>query len=126
MRRPSVSRQVCYWVLILALFAVRAADAHTHFCLDGLEPRAALHVADGGIHHSGERDPQSHTDQDVKVVGDGALKQGESADLWIPPTAWSVVDYLSVFAAEPPQPAAVASTPSIQFNLRPPLRGPPR
>lgn len=126
MPRPSASKQICYWVLVLALFAVRAADAHTHLCLDGLESRATLHMADGGIHHSDERDAQSHNDQDVKAGGDGVLKKGESADLWIPSTAWSVVDYLSVFAPEPPQPAALTPTASIQFNLRPPLRGPPR
>lgn len=125
MRRPSISKQICYWVLTLALFAVRSADAHMHMCLDGQEPRASLHVADGGVHHSGPAS-QTHNDQDLKVVGDGGAKKSESADLWVLSTAWSLVDHLSFFTAEPPQYTAVAPTLSIRSHLRPPLRGPPR
>lgn len=127
MRRPSISRQICYWVLALALFVARSADAHFHLCLDGQEPRASVHVADGGIHHSDETVPQTHDDQDVKVVSDSVVKKGESAaDLWVLATAWSLVDYLSYFTAEPPQYTAVAPSLSIRSYLRPPLRGPPR
>lgn len=125
MRRPSVYKQICYWVLTLALFAVRSADAHVHMCLDGQEPPASVHVADGGVHHNDATASPTHNDQDVKVVSDAGVKKGESADLWVLSTAWSLVDQLAYFTAEPPQCTAVAVNLSIRSHLRPPLRGPP-
>jgi hypothetical protein len=126
MRRPSVSKQICYWVLALALFAVRLADAHVHICLDGQEPRTSLHVADSGFHHDNADVLLPHNDQDVEAVDDGVSKKGESADLLLLPTLWSLVDFVPRYTVEPPRYAAVAPVISFRSHLRPPLRGPPR
>lgn len=127
MRGSSAFKQICYWALVLALFAVRSADAHMHLCLDGQEQRASLHVADGGVHHT---DPaglrQTHNDKDVKFVGDGIFKKGDSADLWVLSTVWSIVDFVPQYGMEPPQYAATTPAFSSLSHLRPPLRGPPR
>ena len=126
MRPPPVFKQICYWAFALLLFAVRSADAHVHMCLDGQEPRTSLHVADGGIHHGGAGASQEHNDKDVKYAGDGVFKKGESADLLLLATIWSLVDFLSPYTAELPQhPAAILALPVLS-HLRPPLRGPPR
>lgn len=125
MRGPSV-KQICYWVLALALFAVRSVDAHVHLCLDGQEQRTSLHVADAGVHHVDPDVLETHNDKDVKFVGDGAFKKGESTDLWLLSSVWSLVNFTSLYTSEPPRDASVARLLSIRSYLRPPLRGPPR
>ena len=125
MQRPSVAKQVCYWVLALALFGVRLADAHVHVCLDGQEPRASLHVADDGVHHAGAATLQSHNDRDLKVSEAGAVKKGDSTDLLILAAAWSLVDQIAFVTADAPQSAAVTPALPTRSHLRPPLRGPP-
>ena len=123
MRRPSVSKQICYWVLALALFAVRLADAHMHMCLDGQEPRTSLHVADSEFNHADS--DADHNDQDVKVVDDGIAKKGESIDPWVLSTLWSLLDFTPLSTFEPPRHAALELVGSFRSYLRPPLRGPP-
>ena len=126
MRSPSAFKQICYGAFALLLFAVRSADAHVHMCLDGQEPLASLHVADAGVHHTDAGVQQQHNDKDVKYASDGTFKKGESADLLLVATVWSLVNFLSPYTAE--RPPHVASTPvlPVRAYLRPPLRGPPR
>ena len=125
MQRPSIAKQICYWVLALALFGVRLADAHVHVCLDGQEPRASLHVADDGVHHTGAATLQSHNDRDLKVGEAGAVKKGDSTDLLILASASSLVDQIAFVTADAPQSTAVTPALPNRSHLRPPLRGPP-
>lgn len=131
MRPPSPFKHLCYWAFALLLITVRSADAHVHLCLDGQEPPAALHVADGGVHHAGAETQQAHQDQahqdkDVKYSVDGTFKKADANDVWFIATVWSLVASLPARTAEPPQYAEATPCPSDPFHLRPPLRGPPR
>ena len=126
MRSPSRFKQLCYWAFALLLITVRSADAHVHLCLDGQEPPAALHVADGGVHHDSAEAQQGHQDKDVKYAVDGTFKKADAGDVLLIATAWSFVATLPARTAEPPQHWEATHAPSDPFHLRPPLRGPPR
>lgn len=126
MRLPSALRQTCYWVLALLLVVVRSADAHVHMCLDGQEPLAALHVADGGVHHAGADAQQGHKDKDVKYAVDGTFKKAEYSDAWLIATIWSLTSLLPARTTEFPSYREAAPPVFNPFFLRPPLRGPPR
>lgn len=127
MRPRSVFKQSCYWAFALLLFAVRSADAHVHLCLDGQEPPASVHVADGGVHHGGSGELQAHNDRDVKYALEGVFKKGESGDdLLLLSAIWSLAGLLAPSTAEPPQYTASLPAFATRSHLRPPLRGPPR
>lgn len=126
MRSPSPLKQLCYWAFALLLITVRSADAHVHMCLDGQEPPAALHVADGGVHHAGANAPQEHQDKDVKYSVDGTFKKADVGDVWLIATVWSLLASEPADTAELPQFRQAAPRTSDPFHLRPPLRGPPR
>lgn len=110
---------------------MRAGSVHVHFCTDGSEPAASLHVGDDGIHdlqHPRGADVDSSLfDSDVSVPGDTLVKKVD-ADLDLPAVA--IVFALLLFL--------VAVLRSVRFDwgpallhisdptrLRPPLRGPP-
>lgn len=123
--RPSLSKQICYWVLALALFAARSADAHIHMCLDGQEPPVSVHVTDDGVHHDDAPGLQAHNDKDVKIVSDAGTKKSEASDTLVFAALWSLVDRIPFFSADPPQDTALAPARAVRSHLRPPLRGPP-
>ena len=127
MRSSSRLHQLCYWALALLLVTVRSADAHVHMCLDGQESPAALHVADGGVHHAGGANAeQGHNDKDVKYAVDGTLKKADSGDAWVIATVWSLAFLLPPRTAELPSDREASPPACNPFFLRPPLRGPPR
>ena len=126
MRSPSRLQQFCYWAIALMLVTVRSADAHVHMCLDGQEPPAALHVADGGMHHAGANAQQGHNDKDVKYAVDGTFKKAESTEALLIATVWSLTSFLPPRTAELPSYREVPPPAGNSFFLRPPLRGPPR
>lgn len=125
MRSPSLLKQLCYALCAVLLITVRSADAHIHMCFDGQEPPAALHVADGGVHHSGPGMQQGHQDKDVKYSADRTFKKGDANDALLIAAVWSLVASLPTRTAEPPQYTEAAPRASNPFHLRPPLRGPP-
>ena len=124
--RSSLSTRIGFWVLALALLAVRLDSAHWHLCLDGQEPRASLHVLDVVAHHAGSEDAADHNDQDVDAGATAIFKYGDFVDPWAVGTVWSLVRHLTTFADE--LPSSLASTSPLSFipHLRPPSRGPPR
>jgi hypothetical protein len=128
------------WITSLAvLFAgVTNAHAHVHYCFDGQEPPAALHVGDSPEHshehanhasqradtpdHGAEAD---HDDLDVDLLNKALAKVVKHDQLGLAPLpAWSTV----VDARPAPALAWSVDTPPAPDPLyaRPPLRGPPR
>ena len=81
MRRLVRSTSSILWALALALFVVRASDAHMHMCFDGSEPARALHFSDGEIHHG---DETGHKDVDVDAVGPAVAKSIDFAFDFVP------------------------------------------
>jgi hypothetical protein len=68
-----------FLIALLCIFVVtmRIGGAHVHFCFDGSEPPATLHMSsDEGSHHE---DEAAHTDMDVSLSGDTLIKKFESS-----------------------------------------------
>src|SRR3546814_15570686 len=70
-------RSLCVSVLV-----ARVSGAHMHFCLDGSEPRASLHVMDGfDMRHDAGMDAPHH-DVDILLGEQTLSKSGQlSVDL---------------------------------------------
>jgi hypothetical protein len=117
--------------LLCCLFAmmfvmVRTADAHAHFCFDGKEPPASIHIADGDVHPCEKGQSQEHKgDKDVKLSPDLLVKKPLPTEVWIPYVAVFVFQISAVPCCEPI--TAIEQTGDLRpplFRL-PPLRGPP-
>ena len=105
-----------------------ASLASVHYCFDGQEPPAAVHLSDSADHHHetlGHRDDGTkHDDLDVDVQ-DQVLAKVVKYDLsWIPTLSWSTTfdavpgETLDAYVDIPPHP-------SPRYVL-PRLRAPPR
>jgi len=121
------SRNHLLFCLLAMIFVmVRTADAHVHLCLDGKEPPATIHVADGEV-HACETDPsKGHKgDKDVKLSPDLLAKKPVPSDAWVP----FVVAFVFQFTVEPVSEPILGpkQTDGIRPPLFrvPPLRGPP-
>lgn len=111
------------------LFAgITNAHSHVHYCLDGQEPPAAVHIADSAAHHhetaEHHDDGTDHDDLDVDVPNQ-ALAKAVKYDLpAIPALTWSTTfdavrgDTLEARVDTPPHP-------NPRYAL-PQLRAPPR
>lgn len=124
------------WLSALAvLFAgLTNAHSHVHYCFDGQEPPASVHLVDG-IDHAHEL-PGHHSDSD----SDGAGGEHDDLDVDLPNQALAkAVKYdlpaiavqLLTLAFEPSPRGALADrvdTPptSAPRYIHPPSRGPPR
>jgi hypothetical protein len=127
------------WITGLAvLFAgITNAHAHVHYCFDGQEPPAAVHLSDGIDHaheHPGpashhddvlHHDDADHDDLDLDLPNEALAKIVKHDQLALAPLlGWStVIDSrpaaaLAWSSAAPPAPDPLYA--------RPPLRGPPR
>ncbi len=108
---------------------MRLSGAHMHFCLDGSEPPASLHLDDAGVHHLGEHGDAddtaaSHSDVDVSLIADAVSKKAASSlDLWVLLVSFALV--LGLISAVRLVPVYSESLPPIRAHLRPLLRGPP-
>ncbi len=117
------------WLAAVAvLFAgLTNAHSHVHYCFDGQEPPASVHLVDGPEHDHelpGHHDgAEEHDDLDVDVPNQ-ALAKAVKYDL--PAIALHVL----AIAFEPSAPSALAdriATPKAQRSryAHPPPRGPP-
>ena len=119
------------WLVCVALLVMRIGTVHVHFCADGSEPAASLHIGDDGIHDldhpRGDTTDTRSTDTDVSVAGDALLKN-LAGDVDLPAITIAAAILLFVVTVsrslvprfEPPL-VRIADP----FRLHPPLRGPP-
>jgi hypothetical protein len=124
------------WLAALAvLFAgITNAHSHVHYCFDGQEPPAAVHLVDvmdhhhdapGHAHDGHSDDGAGHDDLDVDLPNQASLAKAAKYDV----PAIDVVAWTMPFESLPPG-ALVASVdtppaPSPRYAL-PRLRAPPR
>ena len=131
----------CTWITGFAvLFAgVTNAHAHVHYCFDGQEPPAAVHLLDGhdhaherahpASHHHADpgnhADEADHDDLDVDLPSKALAKVVKHDQLALAPlVGWStVVDARPAATLECSFDAPAAPHP---LYSRPPLRAPPR
>jgi len=119
-RRPSVRLLA---LICVTLLIGRIGEAHLHFCLDGQEPSASLHLFDSVVHHSSAGAMTVHDDTDVAITAEPLAKKKFD---WTPLLA--ALAALVVFAGalrtyRVRGPACAA--PAAPAFERPPLRGPP-
>src|SRR3546814_18618986 len=82
MRLNPALRYVLLTLLCVSVLVARVSGAHMHFCLDGSEPRASLHVMDGfDMRHDAGMDAPHH-DVDILLGEQTLSKSGQlSVDL---------------------------------------------
>jgi hypothetical protein len=117
-----------WWIgaLCLSLLLMRLSGAHLHLCFDGSEPPVSYHLVDSGIHHGDEHGTgEAHSDQDMPVAKDAAVKKSSAGDAAL--LFCALVLLLFLFApGRQPRPAALPVFHGRHLSrLRPPLRGPP-
>jgi hypothetical protein len=111
-------------LLMVAVFMLtRLGGIHLHLCLDGSEPRVAIHMEDGELHHLEPGANTTHHDVDVAAAGEVLNKFGLVllgalfACLFFLPLASAKRTLAGFFKSQ-----AISTSPHF---LRPPLRGPP-
>lgn len=119
------------WLICIVLVVMRVGGVHVHFCADGNEPAASVHVGDSGLddldHPKGAGVDASVFDSDMSASGDVLVKKfGLDFDL---PTLAAAFTLLLFFVAMV-RSIPVDRGPSLvrvsdPTRLRPPLRGPP-
>ena len=127
---PSHSK-LLVWILCFALVVMRVGSVHVHFCADGNEPAASVHVGDAGLddldHPKSAGVDAAFSDSDMSVSGDILLKKWASdADLGTLAVTFALLLFLVAIVRSVP----VDRGPSLvrisdPTRLRPPLRGPP-
>ena len=124
--RLHASLRATTWLVMFALLATRAADAHWHVCFDGQEPPAGAHVADAGLHNDADHAGKKHNDKDIQFLGISIAKQDlASADVLAVATAAESLFNSYVVPDNLPDCERVAPLTRPPPHLRPPLRGPP-
>lgn len=124
-----VSRRWTWLAGFALLFAgFTNAQSHVHYCFDGSEPPAAVHLADSTAHHHEDAahadDGTEHDDLDVDVQSQVLAKAAKYDLPAIPVLAWTVTldalpgSTLADSVDSPPQP-------NPRYAL-PQLRAPPR
>jgi hypothetical protein len=132
-----VSKRWTWLAALAVLFAgVTNAHSHMHYCFDGQEPSAAVHLVDVTDHHhdlpghaheaSGHSDDGTdHDDLDVDMPNQASLSKAVKYDLpAIDVVAWTMpVESLSHGAIA--QSVDTPPTPNPRYAV-PQLRAPPR
>jgi hypothetical protein len=119
------------WLLCIALVVMRVGAVHIHFCADGSEPAASVHVGDTGLddldHPRGSGVDSAFSDSDLSVSGDILLKKwAADADLASITVAFALLLCLvAIVRSVPVNRGPLLVRVSDPFQLRPPLRGPP-
>lgn len=119
------------WFLCVALVVLRVGAVHVHFCADGHEPSASVHVGDSGIHDldhpKGNGIDKSLPDSDLSVPGDTLIKSLDGAfDLpALAVTLSLILFFVAVLRSVPVDFGPQLVRISGPTSLRPPLRGPP-
>jgi hypothetical protein len=110
---------------------MRVGGVHVHFCADGNEPAASVHVGDSGLddlnHPKGVGVDASVFDSDMSVSGDVLVKKfGPDADLPAIAAAFTLLlFFLAIVRSVPVDRGPSLVRVSDPTQLRPPLRGPP-
>jgi hypothetical protein len=110
---------------------MRVGAVHVHFCADGSEPVASVHVGDTGLddldHPKGVGVDSAVSDSDMSVPADILVKKfGGGFDLATMAVAFALLLFLVAVVRSVPVdwgPSLVRVSDPTQ--LRPPLRGPP-
>ena len=119
------------WLVCIALVVMRVGGVHVHFCADGNEPAASVHVGDSGLddlnHPKGVGVDASVFDSDMSVSGDVLVKKfGPDADLPAIAAAFTLLlFFLAIVRSVPVDKGPSLVRVSDPTQLRPPLRGPP-
>ena len=119
------------WLLCIALVVMRVGAVHVHFCADGSEPAASVHVGDSGLddldHPKGIGVDSAVSDSDMSVSGDILLKKfGGDFDLATMAVACALLlFFVAVVRSVPVDRGPSFVRVSDPTQLRPPLRGPP-
>ncbi|MBS0419660.1 MAG: hypothetical protein JSR66_18265 [Proteobacteria bacterium] len=120
------------WLICITLVVMRVGAVHVHFCADGNEPAASVHVGDAGIddldHPRGIGVDSALSDSDMSVPADVLVKKFDNSGVDLPTMAlaFALVLFLVVCVQSVPVdwgPLFVRISDPTQ--LRPPLRGPP-
>jgi hypothetical protein len=119
------------WFLCIALVVLRVGGVHVHFCADGNEPAASVHVGDSGLddldHPKGAGLDSAFSDSDMSVSGDVLVKKFD-ADFDLPMIAAALTPllfFVAVVRSVPVDSGPLLVRISDPAQLRPPLRGPP-
>jgi hypothetical protein len=122
------------WLTACALLfgGLTNVHAHVHYCFDGREPPAAVHLTDGLDHHHDDgigggdhKDDGDHDDLDLDVPNQ-ALAKSVKYDLHAlePLVGWApAIDLQRTYASIPQ--VEIAPWPPPAY-LKPQLRAPPR
>jgi hypothetical protein len=132
------------WLTSLAVLfgGLTNAHAHVHYCFDGQEPPAAVHLADAldhthehtgqhvaehADHHDGDRgdDHDDHDDLDLDLPNPALAKVFKQLDQ---PALASLPSWhapLAALGAAQPLPLVEAPPTAYRAYLTPPSRGPP-
>lgn len=110
---------------------MRVGAVHVHFCADGSEPAASVHVGDDGIHDldhpKGVGLDSTLSDSDLSVPGDTLVKKFDT-DFDLPTIAVAftlLLFFVAVVRSVPVDWGPSLVRVSDPTRLRPPLRGPP-
>jgi hypothetical protein len=116
------------WLVCIALVIMRVGGVHVHFCADGNEPAASVHVGDSGLddldHPKGVGVDASVFDSDMSVSGDVLVKKF-GLDFDLPTIAAALTLLLAIVRSVPVDRGPQLVRVSDPTRLRPPLRGPP-
>ena len=130
MRRFPTARYLV--LLAIALLLVRVGEAHLHLCLDGLDRAAVMHVDDAPTHDGALTAIDGHNDLDVDLSSLPWLKSATADDAALAVLGLFAFDALLLALLLPALKTPIRRTllrlpfPDPVFDLRPPLRGPPR
>jgi hypothetical protein len=110
---------------------MRVGAVHVHYCADGNEPAASVHVGDSGLHDldhpKGAGLDASVFDSDMSASGDVLIKKFD-VDLDVPSivAAFTLLLFLvGIVRAIPFDWGPALVRVSDPTKLRPPVRGPP-
>jgi len=110
---------------------MRVGAVHVHFCADGSEPAASVHIGDTGLddldHPKGVGVDSAVFDSDMSVPGDILVKKfGGNLDLGTMAVACTLLlFFVAVVRSVPVDGGPSLVRVSDPTQLRPPLRGPP-
>ena len=119
------------WLVCITLVVMRVGGVHVHFCADGNEPAASVHVGDSGLddldHPKGAGVDASVFDSDMSVSGDVLVKKfGLDSDLSATAAAFTLLlFFLAIVRSVPVDWGPSLVRVSDPTQLRPPVRGPP-
>ncbi|MBC7982261.1 MAG: hypothetical protein H7Y02_00245, partial [Candidatus Obscuribacterales bacterium] len=120
-------------LLCILVVMMRVGGAHVHFCFDGSEPPASLHLdGDGGLHHLDDHHDGSsahdavagvqHSDLDVNLVTDVLLKKTGGLDSLVLLFTFALTLFLFPLIRRLLPSATLLPASSRRAHLRPPLR----